>query len=102
MWISWLVANRKDPGRIALNSDTYYRAIKQIPYFDKWKKRNIILSRLCHSCRCLRPLRAKHCRICNRCVSYFDHHCKYLYFFASFGGVSKEFPLFQAHSSTIV
>lgn len=78
MWISWLVANRKDPGRIPLNSDTYYRAIKQIPYFDKWKKRNIILSRLCHSCRCLRPLRAKHCRICNRCVSYFDHHCKYL------------------------
>jgi palmitoyltransferase ZDHHC13/17 len=70
MWVSWIIANRRNPGYIPVNSDSYYQAIKQIPYFDKWKKRscNAILSRLCHSCRCLRPLRAKHCRICNRCV----------------------------------
>lgn len=70
MWVSWLIANRRNPGFIPTNSDSYFQAIKQIPYFDKWKKRscNAILSRLCHSCRCLRPLRAKHCRICNRCV----------------------------------
>ena len=70
MWASWIIANRKNPGYIPMNCDSYYQAIKQIPYFDKWKKRscNAILSRLCHSCRCLRPLRAKHCRICNRCV----------------------------------
>lgn len=79
MWISWIVANRRDPGYVPQNSDTYYRAIKQIPYFDKWKKRNVLLSRLCHSCRCFRPLRAKHCRICNRCVTYFDHHCPFIY-----------------------
>lgn len=68
--LRWVIANRRNPGYIPINSDSYYQAIKQIPYFDKWKKRscNAILSRLCHSCRCLRPLRAKHCRICNRCV----------------------------------
>lgn len=68
MWISWIIANRRDPGYIPLNSDQYYRAIRQIPYYEKWKKRNLSLNRLCHSCRCLRPLRAKHCRVCNRLV----------------------------------
>lgn len=79
MWICWIIANRRDPGYVLMNSDCYYRAINQIPYFDKWKKRNAMLNRLCHSCRCVRPLRAKHCRICNRCVSYFDHHCPFIY-----------------------
>jgi len=30
MWISWIVANRRDPGYVPQNSDTYYRAIKQV------------------------------------------------------------------------
>ncbi len=29
----------------------------------------------CHRCECPRPLRARHCGQCGRCVLAFDHHC---------------------------
>ena len=35
-------------------------------------------SRLCHSCKTIKPLRASHCKQCNRCVLAFDHHCPYV------------------------
>ena len=37
MWISLLVANQKDPGFLARNTDDYHRSIKQIAYYDEWK-----------------------------------------------------------------
>ncbi|XP_049774776.1 uncharacterized protein LOC126162365 [Schistocerca cancellata] len=81
MWMSWVIANRRDPGYVPCNTDAYHRAIQQIAYLDKWRKRAVasVLQRLCHTCRCLRPLRAKHCRVCGRCVEYFDHHCPFIY-----------------------
>ncbi|KAI6017944.1 zf-DHHC-domain-containing protein [Pisolithus microcarpus] len=38
---------------------------------------NIVHARIsrCQKCHDTRPERAHHCRICNRCVLKFDHHC---------------------------
>ena len=37
MWISLLVANKKDPGFLPQNTDDYHHSIKQIAYYDEWK-----------------------------------------------------------------
>lgn len=40
--------------------------------------KEIDMQRLCYSCWVYRPIRTKHCRVCDRCVEGFDHHCPWI------------------------
>uniref|UniRef100_A0ABI7VPN4 Palmitoyltransferase n=2 Tax=Felis catus TaxID=9685 RepID=A0ABI7VPN4_FELCA len=49
-----------------------------VPTFDPSKHTHVIENQYCHLCEVTVNKKAKHSRACNKCVSDFDHHCKWL------------------------
>lgn len=81
MWIFLVKVHSTDPGTLARNTEEYEHAIRQMAFYDAWRQQEGYnpLNRLCHTCRLVKPPRAKHCKITNRCVRHFDHYCPYVY-----------------------
>ncbi|XP_044463692.1 protein S-acyltransferase 24-like isoform X2 [Mangifera indica] len=72
---------RKDPGYIRIN--VHDPQMKDDEPLLKIEINNPALlagnwSQLCATCKIIRPLRAKHCSTCDRCVEQFDHHCPWV------------------------
>ncbi|XP_047321320.1 protein S-acyltransferase 24-like isoform X2 [Impatiens glandulifera] len=71
----------KDPGYVRKSASE--ESVKDDEPFLKIEINNPSLlagnwSQLCATCKIVRPLRAKHCSTCDRCVEQFDHHCPWV------------------------
>ncbi|XP_022861168.1 protein S-acyltransferase 24-like isoform X1 [Olea europaea var. sylvestris] len=72
----------KDPGYIRMNVHDSQNTKDDEPLLKIEINNPALLagnwSQLCSTCKIVRPLRAKHCSTCDRCVEQFDHHCPWV------------------------
>ncbi|KAG9450252.1 hypothetical protein H6P81_010217 [Aristolochia fimbriata] len=74
--------SRKDPGYIRINLRDSQNMKDDEPLLKSELNHPALLAgnwtQLCATCKIVRPLRAKHCSTCDRCVEQFDHHCPWV------------------------
>ncbi|KYQ90117.1 hypothetical protein DLAC_08701 [Tieghemostelium lacteum] len=69
--VSFVVSCNVNPGYINKLNHKYYMSLYD---YDRY----LYIKKKCETCSFNKPARSKHCRVCDKCVSRFDHHCPWI------------------------
>ena len=69
LFISFFIANRSDPG--------FLEAKDNLTWLQMVEKK-IHINEYCPYCRVKKTSTVKHCHVCKKCISGFDHHCNWI------------------------
>ncbi|KAF7730664.1 palmitoyltransferase akr1 [Apophysomyces ossiformis] len=73
---SFYTAVMADPGFI---DNKLPKEAQRAAILELVEEHTLDIRHFCVTCLIKKPLRSKHCKICNRCVARFDHHCPWIF-----------------------